>query len=171
MDYTCQTTTNWFRVTDHRPFEVLDDESYTGTRDPKTLGFDPYVLVAAGPVSIDVDHCDLKDPSALPEVRISIDGSVDGIVRDADIPEGQSASDIGADNPDAFDDLVNLIQTYIDPTDACILLWIGQEGLRYLDGGYTVITKTGVTSHRIVDDAVDTAKHLLGNNNYQTTIY
>ena len=60
------------------------------------------------------------------------------------------------------------LQKILSDDDACIVYHCGWEKLRYVCGGVTVITATGIKYADIEQAGLDIARKLLGNDKYRT---
>lgn len=72
------------------------------------------------------------------------------------------------DLADGADDLFDALRRHIAPDDSIIIFESGHEKLRYVTGCATVITEFAIEGINIKDMAIDVAKKLLKNPQYDT---
>lgn len=70
----------------------------------------------------------------------------------------------------AMDDFIDDLSEILPENEACIILEIGNEKLRYFEGIASIITRSGFESIDLNDWAVSTAQVMLGDSNYRTSI-
>lgn len=70
-----------------------------------------------------------------------------------------------------FNAFIADLQSVIAPDDALVIMWIGSNNLKMLNGGVYIITHDAIQSHSLENMALATAKHMLGNNEWHTQMY
>ncbi len=66
------------------------------------------------------------------------------------------------------DELPAIIQSFLPDDDACIIMEIGSEKIKYLAAGATVVTTKGILNMDLAHLAADKAREALGNPNWTT---
>ena len=138
-NYTCAVRTNYFHVKDEEAFRAFAEKLYCNEGD--------------------IEVWEDKDKSGKTVFGFGCCNTFCGIHSD-------SAS---TDNPDdAYDSFVCEIQKLIAEDDAVIIFEIGREKLNYLNGLATVITTKEHKYLDISDFAVEEARKILGNKEWET---
>ena len=137
--YTCAIRTNYFHVKDEDAFRVFADKICCNEED----------------VSVWED----KDKAGNIVFGFGCCSSLTGIL---------SASD-GTEEPDAaYDRLIKGLQEHIREDDAVIIFESGREKLNYVSGLATVVTFNECKYLDISDFAVEEARKMLGNKEWET---
>lgn len=183
MNYTCTIRTNYFHVIDPDAFRefmskvegledkirLFEDKDEDGN---SVFGFGVYGgifgYVDRTPHSPATDEADAPEPIADTTDEDEDDEIYDDLdfddVEEPDVPEDDEEIDPDA----AYQDFLNGIQHHLAPDDACIIFEAGNEGLRYVVGSATVITKDDMTSLDIDFYALRLARKMLGNEDWET---
>jgi len=138
-NYTCAVRTNYFHVKDEEAFRAFAEKLYCNEGD--------------------IEVWEDKDKAGRTVFGFGCCSSFCGIHSDS----------ANAENPDdAYDSFVDEIQKLIAEDDAVIIFEIGREKLNYLNGLATVITAKEQKYLDISDFAVDQAREMLGNKEWET---
>lgn len=138
-NYTCAVRTNYFHVKDEEAFRKFAEKLYCNEGD--------------------IEVWEDKDKAGKTVFGFGCCSSFCGIHSDS----------ANAENPDAaYDCFVDEIQKLVAEDDAVIIFEIGREKLNYLNGLATVITTKEQKYLDISDFAVDQARKMLGNKEWET---
>lgn len=151
-NYYGDTRTNYFRVTDKDGYDKIiksivcnEDSIHFWTRE---IDGESYYAFGAHDDISGICECEHCEEVAQGKVEFDVD---------------ECLSELN------YDKMCDLLQTVVHPEDAIIITSVGKEKLNYVCGYSTIITKNGIVHKDLWREAMEEAKNLLDNKDYNTT--